>query len=178
MTRVRVIAGVGLGISMMALSGCNALMSLLGAPRGTPTPVGEERLAVQQPAPLFYVDAPGTARANEPFTLTPWAVLEPGTSGTHPKLGMLSAHVDPVTHTITVSGTSTRFDLKPGYQPPTRVPPSIVATQSLTATASAGTYEIRIQADSVVARIPPLTDWNGNPVDAPQPMSTRSITIE
>jgi hypothetical protein len=163
---------------MTALPGCNAIQSLLGVNRGALMPIGDDRVAMNQPAPLFYVEAPSTASANVAFTLTPWVLLAPGTSGSLPKFGLLSAQVDPVNHTITVSGKSTRFDLKPGATPPARVSPATAATQSITATASAGTYEIRIPADSFVSEIPPLLDWNGNPMEHPQPMATRSITIE
>lgn len=128
-------------------------------------------------ARLFAVEAPATASANAPVSLTPWV------SRTAPltKLDQLAtqsfkAEVDVAAKTITVTGQVFRTEptLESGCLYPNLALRPEPASLSLEVTAPAGTYDIRIPEASYTSERP----YAAPPLTIPDAAATRSLVLE
>ncbi len=174
--RVTLVALTG-GLTLLALTACTQLSTFLG--KFQPPCTVEESM----PARMFAFEAPETAVAQAPFTVVAWVSL----SGDYhdyqvPIPQSFGADVDPAAKTITLSG-QVRADVanpEADCVLPMGMPAPKGATMSIRVSAPAGTYTLRIaeQAFTPVKPINPPSLGGALPNGYPEPLATRSITIE
>lgn len=170
----------------LVLAGCTPELLSRFIPNPNPTPTvgsGDDcYLTVEQPAPMFYVEAPQTASAGATISLTPWVTLEAPVARSDELLPeTFEAHVDHAARTVTLRGSIRRYQANPegncAYPAIYMVPKA--ATHSLAIALPAGTYTVAIASDSFSATQPPAQPHPGEPATQyPGPQATRSLIVE
>lgn len=170
----------------LMLAGCTPELLSRLIPNPTPSPTagsGDDcTLTVEQPAPMFYVEAPQTASAGATISVTPWVRLEAPVARSDELLSdSFEASVDHAAKTVTLRGSIRRYQANPKgdcafpaiYMFPT------AATYSLEIALPAGSYTVAIASDSYTATHPPAQPHPGLPATQyPGPQATRSLIVE
>jgi hypothetical protein len=165
------------GLALTGLTACAQVAGIFGKLQ-PPCTIEEDR-----PARLFAIDAPETAKAGETFSVVVWTSLEGDLKDfVTPLPGTYQADVDAAAKTLTLSG-KVRADV-PNPEADCLfamgMPAPKGSTMSIEVSAPAGNYTLTIP-EAVFERQKPMSSpYVGAPMpfDYPEPVATRSITIQ
>jgi hypothetical protein len=137
-------------------------------------------IALERPAPMFYVSAPATTSAGVTVTLEPWVLLSaPVLKIDEIRPQTFVAEVDHPTKRVTIRGSITRHEANPEADcafPAMYMMPK-AATLSVPLSLPAGTWEVAIATDSFTTEKPPYHPAEPN-ATYPGPQATRSLVVE
>ncbi len=175
---LRILASLVLGgIALSGLTACTQVAEIFGKFQPPCT------IEQDQAARLFAIDAPETAQAGETFSIVVWTSLGGDLKDfVTPLPGTYRADVDAAARTITLSG-KVRADVgnpEADCMLTMGMPAPKGATMSIDVSAPAGIYTLTIP-EAVFERQKPISSpYFGAPMpfDYPEPVATRSMTIQ
>ncbi len=162
------------------LAGCSAELLSFLRPDGGMKPRDENcTIALERPAPMFYLSAPATASAAATISIEPWVLLSaPVLKIDELRPQTFAADVDHQARRVTIRGSITRHEANPEADcafPAMYMMPK-AATLSVPLSLPAGTWELAISTASFTTEKPPYHPAEPNAA-YPGPQATRSLVI-